>query len=184
MYVEKYIQFILMFFVSILAVSVVTAVTNKKIAILTNNQPLAEVRTMSELDRDLKCLTKNVYYEAANEPAEGKIAVAQVTVNRVRDGNFGKDICAVVNAKNVVLDRVVCQFSWLCDGSEKLRGIRKDLWEESERAAKKVMLEGFKLPSLEYALYFHATYVNPQWKNKEKVATIGNHIFYQPQGSQ
>ena len=40
-----------------------------------------------------------------------------------------------------------------------------------------VLLEKFRLPGLKHALYFHGTYINPGWK-KEKVATIGNHIFY------
>jgi spore germination cell wall hydrolase CwlJ-like protein len=38
-------------------------------------------------------------------------------------------------------------------------------------------LEGFRLPSLDQALYYHADYVNPRW-GKEKLATIGRHIFY------
>ena len=179
---EKILQSIMLVCALALAAFVVHSVANKKLDILTEGRPVNKVRTVSELDRELKCLTRNVYYEASHEPAEGKIAVAQVTVNRVADGRFGRDICSVVNAKNVVMDKVVCQFSWLCDGSEKVRGVRKDLWDESERAAKKVMLEGFKLPSLEQALYFHAVYVNPQWPGKERVATIGNHIFYKQKG--
>jgi spore germination cell wall hydrolase CwlJ-like protein len=43
--------------------------------------------------------------------------------------------------------------------------------------AKKVLLEGFRLPSLEKAMYFHGDYINPGWK-RERVAKIGNHIFY------
>lgn len=134
--------------------------------------------SLSEMERELKCMTRNVYYEAGGEPVEGKIAVAQVTLNRAKDGRFGAGICGVVNAKSVVLNRVLCQFSWLCDGSESRRPVNKALWEESEAAAKKVLLENFKLPSLESALYFHADYVNPQWKGMEKVAKIGRHIFY------
>jgi spore germination cell wall hydrolase CwlJ-like protein len=45
--------------------------------------------------------------------------------------------------------------------------------------AKKVLLEGFRLPSLEPALYYHADYVNPQWR-LDRVAKIGTHIFYKP----
>jgi spore germination cell wall hydrolase CwlJ-like protein len=44
-------------------------------------------------------------------------------------------------------------------------------------AAKKVLLEGFRLPSIKNALYYHADYVNPGWR-KERVAKIGKHIFY------
>jgi spore germination cell wall hydrolase CwlJ-like protein len=43
--------------------------------------------------------------------------------------------------------------------------------------AKKVLLEGFELPGLKDAMYFHGDYINPGWK-REKVAKIGRHIFY------
>jgi len=85
----------------------------------------------------------------------------------------------VVNSKNVVYEKIVCQFSWLCDGSESRLKVNKKVWEESEAAAKKVLLEGFTLPSLKNALYFHADYVHPQWKGLQEVAKIGHHIFYQ-----
>jgi spore germination cell wall hydrolase CwlJ-like protein len=49
--------------------------------------------------------------------------------------------------------------------------------------AKKVLLEGFRLPSLKDALYFHADYVNPGWPNMTRVAQIGNHIFYKKKES-
>jgi hypothetical protein len=29
------------------------------------------------------------------------------------------------------------------------------------------------------ALFYHADYVNPNWKNLQKVAQIGRHIFYE-----
>lgn len=187
MALEKYMQFIMTSLAVLVAFALVTMVVQKKIYVLDNSTGVPVIKStfksVTDMDRQLRCLTRNVYYEASHEPPEGKIAVAQVTMNRVTDGRFGGDICEVVYAKNVVYSQVVCQFSWLCDGSEKTRSVRRDLWDESERAAKKVLLEGFKLPSLEYALYFHATYVNPQWKGKEKVATIGNHIFYQQQGA-
>jgi spore germination cell wall hydrolase CwlJ-like protein len=136
--------------------------------------------SISEMERELRCMTRNVYYEAGGEPVEGKIAVAQVTLNRAKDGRFGAGICGVVNEKSVVFNKVLCQFSWLCDGSESRRQVNKAIWQESEVAAKKVLLENFTLPSLESALYFHADYVNPQWKGMEKVAKIGHHIFYKP----
>jgi spore germination cell wall hydrolase CwlJ-like protein len=43
--------------------------------------------------------------------------------------------------------------------------------------AKKVLLEGFRLPSLEDALFYHADYVNPRWK-LDRITQIGTHIFY------
>jgi spore germination cell wall hydrolase CwlJ-like protein len=51
------------------------------------------------------------------------------------------------------------------------------LWKESEEVAKKVLLEKFRLPSLENALFYHADYVSPGWK-LPRIEKIGNHIFY------
>ena len=128
-------------------------------------------------EKQLECLARNIYYEAGSEPFEGKVAVAQVTVNRAASGQFPGDICRVVYQKNVIYDKVVCQFSWYCESPSGLKPKHKALYDDSMIAAKKVLLEGFRLPSLEQALYYHADYVNPKW-NKEKVAKIGRHIFY------
>lgn len=132
----------------------------------------AEVR-----NKQLDCLARNIYYEAGGEPFEGKVAVAQVTINRAESGVFPSDICRVVYQKNVVYDKVLCQFSWYCEGPAKVPPRHKAAYLESEIVAKQVLLEGFRLPGLKEALYFHAKHINPQWK-REKVAQIGGHIFY------
>jgi spore germination cell wall hydrolase CwlJ-like protein len=132
----------------------------------------AEVR-----NRQLECLAKNIYYEAGAEPFEGKVAVAQVTLNRTESGKFPSDVCRVIYQKNVVYDKVICQFSWYCEQSGGLKPKYPAAYKESMEVAKKVLLEGFRLPSLHSAMYYHADYVNPGW-NKEKIAKIGRHIFY------
>ena len=132
----------------------------------------AEVR-----DRQLDCLAKNIYHEAKGEPFEGKVAVAQVTINRSTSGQFPSDICKVVYQKNVVYDKVLCQFSWYCEQATVAKPKNTAAYKECQIVARQVLLEEFRLPSLNKALYFHATHINPGWK-KEKVATIGNHVFY------
>ena len=71
----------------------------------------------------------------------------------------------------------ICQFSWYCEGTYKTKPVYGVLWHESEEVAKKVLLEGFRLPSMKNALYYHADYVNIKW-NKPEIARIGHHIFY------
>lgn len=127
--------------------------------------------------RQLECLTKNIYWEAATEPFEGKVAVAQVTMNRVDNGRFGTGVCGVVYQKDNFLGRVVCQFSWACENTHKIRPVYPALYKESEEVAKKVLLENFRLSTMKDALYYHADYVNPKW-GKPKVGQIGRHIFY------
>lgn len=164
--------------IGIVAVSWVTYDKFNNLRSVKTAQPY-EFVSLKERERQLKCMADNIYYEAAMEPAEGKIAVAQIVMNRVAHPEFPKDPCKVIYQKNTFTNAVVCQFTWLCDGSVNRRPIRQDLWDESYRAAQMVMMEGFRLPSLEHALFYHADYVNPQWK-KEVVAKIGRHIFYKP----
>jgi len=131
----------------------------------------------AERTRDLECLTRNIYWEASSEPFESKTGVAQVTINRLNSGKFANSICGVVYQKNIFYEKVVCQFSWFCETNYKTRTVNAGAWKESEEVAKKVLLENFRLPSLKDALFFHATTVSPGWQ-KEKLATLGNHIFY------
>ena len=133
--------------------------------------------TAAEQTRQLECLTRNIYWEAASEPFEGKVAVAQVTLNRMKSGKFADSVCGVVYQKTVFYEKVVCQFSWYCEGNQKMKPIHKPLWRESEEVAKKVLLEGFRLPGLKNALYYHAEYINPGWQ-LPKIDQIGRHIFY------
>ena len=127
--------------------------------------------------KQLDCLTKNIYWEAATEPFEGKVAVAQVTMNRVDSGRFGNDVCGVVYQKTNYFGKIICQFSWACENTHKVKPVYAKLYAESEEVAKKVLLEGFRLTSLNEALYYHATYVSPGWR-KTRISQIGQHIFY------
>ena len=132
----------------------------------------AEVR-----ERQLGCLAKNIYYEAGSEPFEGKVAIAQVPLNRTASGKFPGDICQTIYQKNIFYEKVVCQFSWACDRNTGVRPINSAAFNQSMDVAKKVLLEGFRLPGLKDAMYFHADNVSPGW-NKQKIVQIGHHIFY------
>ena len=133
--------------------------------------------TVADRERQLSCLAQNIYYEAGYEPFEGKVAVAQVTLNRAASGQFPSDICAVVYQKTKIYEKVICQFSWYCEQPGRMRPINSVAFTESMAVAKKVLLEGFKLDGVKNALYYHADYVNPGW-GKERVTKIGRHIFY------
>jgi spore germination cell wall hydrolase CwlJ-like protein len=154
-------------------------VTFAKMEKLREGQMLSspDIVSIKTRERQLECLAMNIYREAGHENFEGKVAVAQVTMNRASHPSFPKDVCAVVFQKSVIMDRVICQFSWYCDTAHKARPVNPKAYDESMAVAKKVLLEGFRLDVMKEALYYHANYVNPQW-NLEKIGTIGNHIFY------
>lgn len=157
----------------------VIAICNHKLNELRSgieSMPSGYASTTEKL-KQLECLTRNIYWEAATEPFEGKVAVAQVTMNRVEDGRFGKDVCGVVYQKNVIYEKIICQFSWVCETAHKVKPVHRPSWQESEEVAKKVLLENFRLPGLQNAMFYHATYISPGWK-REKIQTIGRHIFY------
>jgi spore germination cell wall hydrolase CwlJ-like protein len=166
-------------FCFMLVVAVLAQVTSVKLQTLRNNNEVHRQGFISTAERtkQLDCLTKNIYYEAGTEPFEGKVAVAQVTLNRVASGRFGPDVCGVVYQKNVVMSKIICQFSWTCNGVGGAKIVYPALYRESEEVAKKVLLENFRLPSMKDAMYFHADYIQPNW-GKPKVAKIGRHIFY------
>jgi spore germination cell wall hydrolase CwlJ-like protein len=134
----------------------------------------------TDFNRQLDCLAKNIYYEAGSEKYEGKLAVAQVTMNRVNSGKYPKDICSVVYQKTTDQNlRTVCQFSWTCMVKELV--IRdKYSWEESQLIAKRALTEPFVHDTIAQsnALFFHAVYVKPNWEKTKVVKQIGNHIFY------
>lgn len=176
----KYIRVVFYVMAAWMCVLAIEATSRHKFADLKEElavNPSTSIETVRDKQRQLACLTQNVYWEAASEPAEGKIAVAQVVMNRVKSGNFGSTPCQVVFQKTVVYEKVICQFSWVCEHATTKKPIRQDLWRESHEAAKMVLYEGFRLPKLEGALYFHADYIQPNWNRTQKVQ-IGRHIFY------
>ena len=125
-------------------------------------------QTVKATNAELLCLAKNIYYEARGEPMHGKIAVAQVTLNRVTHRTeFQSSICGVVYAKH--------QFSWTMGPHREPSG---PAWREAQAVAKAVVVGTVHLPNFK-ALYFYNLTVQPQWnRTKELVARIGNHIFY------
>ena len=124
--------------------------------------------------RALLCLTQAVYYEAGFEPLEGRRAVAQVVLNRMRHPAFPKSICGVVYQG---AGTGTCQFTFVCDGA-LYRRPAEDAWRQAEQIAR-AALGGYVEKSVGEATHYHADYVAPRWAPLlAKVAEIGQHIFY------
>lgn len=142
---------------------------------VSNRRPRLEiVRTKERLRYkkiDVFCLAKNIYHEAGVEPVLGKYAVAQVTLNRMRNPKYPSTVC------DVVMDPY--QFSWANDRSIRWTRPRGRLWQDSVRIAEAVIFRGYRVRGLESANYYHADYVSPRWRKPEaKIAKVGAHIFY------
>ena len=123
---------------------------------------------------DLYWMAMNIYHEAGNQPLIGKIAVGIVTMNRVNDKRYPKNI------RDVVTDPY--QFSWYNTKSANTPPISNARWRESYEVAKLLLTKAIGndiIKLLEGATHFHATSVKPDWINKvHRVAQIEGHVFY------
>lgn len=143
--------------------------TSLLLALLLVSIPVTSLTSNSRLTKtdELECLALNVYKEAANEPFRGKVAVAKVTLNRVKSYKFPDTLCKVVYQKG--------QFSWTTTRTHRVTNFQQ--YNESYKAALLAMEDPYILGENFDATHFHNTKVNPRWKLK-KVAKIGSHIFY------
>jgi hypothetical protein len=129
-----------------------------------------------DLSQSLDCLALNIYHEARGEPLDGRVAVAQVVMNRVGDPEFPSQVCEVVR-QGGERSRDRCQFSWWCDG----RGDRPDdlaAWTGSKDLARRILAGSVDDPT-GGALWYHADHVSPDWDmDIIRQAKIGRHVFY------
>jgi spore germination cell wall hydrolase CwlJ-like protein len=168
----KYITTILLVIVVIFAYLLISA--NEKI--VSSNVINVPYQYLSAKEKkEVDCLADNIYYEAGYEPKEGRIAVAAVTLNRVKSQQFNDTVCGVVKQKI----RNTCQFTWLCDGSANRKPNENKYNEAVELALYVYFNHGIIEDPSKGALYYHADYVNPQWK-LDRTTVIGRHIFYKP----
>ena len=128
-------------------------------------------RSVDHEELDLFCLAKNIFHEASVEDELGMFAVAQVTINRVRNANYPDTICDVVMQPS--------QFSWTNDRNRRWDHPTGPKWETAKRIARQVIKEGYRVPALQSAMFYHADYSTPSWSDPNAVvAQVGSHIFY------
>jgi len=136
----------------------------------------ADLRYKDKIVSDLNCLALNVYWEARSEPYEGQLAVAAVTLNRVRHEAFPDDVCSVVR-QGGERPRHRCQFSWWCDG-KKDEPTDEQAWKQALLVAWSSLLMRAGDPT-GGALHYHADYVAPKWRQSlVRTVKIGRHIYY------
>ena len=140
----------------------------------------AELAELAIAEHD--CLTKAVYYEAGFQKTEGKLAVAEVIMNRVADHRYPNSVCEVVFQG--ATRTTGCQFTFTCDGALK-RKPDEEAYAQASVVAAHVLMDLHERRT-GAATHYHATYVDPIW-NVGLVRTnkIGAHIFYRfPRGSE
>jgi len=128
------------------------------------------------IETALLCLALNVYFEARGEESiAGKLAVAEVTLNRVASQDYPNTICEVVLQEN----QNGCSFSWWCDGKSDVPA-EYTAFQESKALAKMMLEDGEYISVVgKDVTHYHATSVNPYWSDSMSYTkTIGNHVFY------
>ena len=123
-----------------------------------------------ELDKThVECMAKNIYFESRGEPIEGQIAVAHVTMNRVKHSKWPNNICDVVYEPK--------QFSWTHLIKDQTPA-NLEAWKTAVIVARDVMI-GNTVDPTGGAQFYHAGYVNPEWNKYMEVSKIiGTHVFY------
>ncbi|MBN4079545.1 cell wall hydrolase [Beggiatoa alba] len=128
--------------------------------------------------KQIRCLALNVYFEARGEATEGQLAVAMVTMNRVKNRYYPNTVCGVVWQKR--------QFSWTHDGkSDRPRDVQA--WDLAQKIARFTYQRYGKLSErtrnaldlTKGALHFYAPQLAlPYWAKVHTVTReIGGHIF-------
>tara|TARA_R110002153_G_scaffold22520_3_gene73902 strand:- start:361 stop:1041 length:681 start_codon:yes stop_codon:yes gene_type:complete len=152
-------------------------------------ESVEEVAEMAQesVENDLECLALNIYHEARGDSFAGKIAVADVTLNRVDSNLFPDTVCKVVKQANMRINwkgnevpiQHQCHFSWYCDGLSD-EPMETEAYEEAMNIAQWSLRQDWRGIS-EGATHYHATYVSPNWINDRgmvSVGRIGEHKFY------
>lgn len=143
-------------------------------------------------NEELECLALNIYFEAGVESTAGKLAVANVTLNRKNSSDYPNTICSVVKEGKHYHDKKVdkkyplrdrCQFSWYCDGLvDKPKKGRT--WDTSLNVAEIALKKHYAdilIDITDGSTHYHANWMEkyPSWAyTKKKMATIDRHIFY------
>jgi len=120
--------------------------------------------------QDILCLAKNVYFEANDQSFIGQQAIAWVTLNRVKSGDYPNTICAVVFQPK--------QFSWTIDGKHRVpRSVKK--FSIALAAAINVYKNYGRVEDpTKGATMYHTVDIVPYWHyDYNPTVIIGDHIF-------
>lgn len=149
-----------------------TLMLSVALLVISLGQNIASAETLSDsiLGQELGCLAMNIYHEARGETEKGKLAVAAVTMNRVKAKYYPDTVCEVVWQRK--------QFSWT--GLKLKYHAVKDTqaWVNAIEIAQ-LFIDGGNWPGVGEATHYHTTAVSPNWKDDNLlVAQVGNHLFY------
>ncbi|MCY8008248.1 cell wall hydrolase [Bacillus haynesii] len=120
-----------------------------------------ETTDLTHKEKDL--LSRLVHAEAKGESFEGKVAVANVVLNRVEDGRFPDSVKSVIYQRNA--------FEPVLNGS-----IEKKADRESVEAVEEAVDQNKK--ETDALFFYNPDIASDDWiKTRKVVKRIGNHVF-------
>lgn len=114
---------------------------------------------------DLFWLSRVIFAESGNQSLQGKLAVGNVVMNRVASPIYPDTVKGVLAQKN--------QFSTYKNGA-----LANRTPNESCIIAAKLVLDGAVVEETRNALYFDSSVQSWASRNRQHIATIGDHKFY------
>ncbi len=117
---------------------------------------------------DIECVAKVVHHEAGNQPHTGKLAVAQVIVNRAESGRFPGKVCDVANQPG--------QFFRLAAYNPARN---TPMWRAAVDAAR-AALSGQANDVTRGAMFFHSAASRPDrfFRSRQRVVQLHDQVFY------
>lgn len=145
--------------------------------------------------QELYCLSINTYHETRGEDFEGKVAVAQAVMNRVRDeaGEFRRydDPCDIVKRSNRDENgnpiKNQCWYSWYCDGvpdtiylytDGEVNIMEKEAWKQSILASFYAYHNLYEPLVGDATHYYNYKTADPSWSDHYMhIGDVGDHRF-------
>ncbi|WP_079508659.1 cell wall hydrolase [Mesobacillus jeotgali] len=135
-------------------------VKTKKVDVDTKESSVTDKRFIKE--EEVKLLARLVHAEAKGEPYEGKVAVAEVVLNRVENEQFPDTVKEVIYQRNA--------FQPVQNGA-----INKPANEEAVKAVEDALEND---NNMDYLYFYNPETATSQWIfTRDVVKTIGKHAF-------
>jgi spore germination cell wall hydrolase CwlJ-like protein len=133
-------------------------------------------------DKELKCLAKNIFFEARNTDVLEMIRIASVVQNRINSGKYPTTPCQVIQQRK--------QFSWTSSPKNNIQRIVKLIKKDKKELAAWLLAKDVAKLSLEHKLkditgnsiaYHTASMNKPKssfWKHMHFSVASSYHVYY------
>lgn len=119
---------------------------------------------------DLKCMTDNLYFEAAGEPILGQAMVGHSVINRVKDSRWKDSVCGVIYQPK--------QYSWTLSPTKEIDDFKTYQFLESLAFTLLSNMDSQEATGVTNYLRCDVRDKVDWWKDMTFLGRIGDHCFY------